>query len=282
MAEIGRVNTLTVIKRAPQGVYLQAGWLGEILLPTRQVPEGCQVGDELEVFVYLDSEDRYIATTQKPKAQVGEVAFLKVADINRFGAFLDWGLPKELLVPFNQQQVTMKEGQSYVVYLYSDEESRRIVGSSKLHKFVRHAPKLFRQGQPVEFIITDKTDIGYSAVIENQSWGVLFFCDAANPPRVGQKMKGYIKRIRDDGKIDLSLQQPGYGRIEKISARVLAELDRSGGYIPLSDKSPPGLIAARFSVSKSAYKMAIGSLYRQRLITIEKEGIRITEKGRDA
>lgn len=282
MADIGKTNHLTVMKTAPQGIYLQGGWLGEILLPTRQVPEGTKPGDELEVFIYLDSEDRYIATTKSPKAQVGEVAFLKVVDVGNYGAFLDWGLPKDLLVPFNQQQITMKEDKSYLVYLYSDDETRRIAASSKLNRFIKHLPQYFKQGEAVDLIITDKTDIGYSAVINNKSWGVLFFSDVVTPLRIGQKTKGFIKRLRDDGKIDLSLHAPGYAKVEGLSAEVLTALKESDGFIPLSDKSAPEKIHARFGVSKNAYKMAIGALFKQRLITIEKQGITITETGKDA
>lgn len=282
MADIGRVNNLTVLRTAPQGVYLQGGWLGEILLPTRYVPDGCKSGDKLDVFIYLDSEDRYIATTEKPLAQVGEVAFLKVAEVNPFGAFLDWGLPKDLLVPFNEQASTMKEGQSYLVYLYSDDESHRIAASSKLNKFIRHRPEYFTKGQSVELQINERTDLGYSAVIDHRSWGVLFYSDVVKPLRIGQKIRGYIKRIRDDDKIDLSLHAPGYAVVDDVSRKVLRELANNDGFLPLSDKSEPGLIYDRFGVSKRAYKMTIGTLYKQQLITIEKDGIRLTEQGKNA
>ncbi len=282
MADIGRVNSLLVLRSTPQGLYLQGGWLGEVLLPTRYVPEGCRVGDTIDAFIYLDSEDRYIATTEKPKAQVGEVAFLKVVEVNDFGAFLDWGLPKDLLVPFNQQATTMKEGQSYLVYLYTDDETHRIAASSKLNKFIRHRPEYFTKGHAVELYISDKTDLGYVAVIEHRSWGVLFYSDVVKPLRIGQRIKGYIKRIRDDGKIDLSLHAPGFAVVDDMSRKVLRELAKNDGFLPLSDKSEPELIYDRFGVSKRAYKMTIGTLYKQQLITIEKDGIRLTEQGKDA
>jgi hypothetical protein len=282
LADIGRVNSLLVLRSTPQGLYLQGGWLGEVLLPTRYVPEGCRVGDTIDAFIYLDSEDRYIATTEKPKAQVGEVAFLKVVEVNDFGAFLDWGLPKDLLVPFNQQATTMKEGQSYLVYLYTDDETHRIAASSKLNKFIRHRPEYFTKGHGVELYISDKTDLGYVAVIEHRSWGVLFYSDVVKPLRIGQRIKGYIKRIRDDGKIDLSLHAPGFAVVDDMSRKVLRELAKNDGFLPLSDKSEPELIYDRFGVSKRAYKMTIGTLYKQQLITIEKDGIRLTEQGKDA
>ncbi len=282
MAEIGRINSLKVIKTAPQGVYLQGGWLGEVLLPTRWVPEGCQIGDQLDVFIYLDSEDRYIATTQTPLVQVGEAASLKVADVNDFGAFLDWGMPKQLLVPFNQQQVAMQKGKSYVVYVYTDDRTHRIAASSKLNKFIAHRSEGFKNGQSVKLLITDKTDIGYSAIVENRSWGVLFYSDVNHPLHIGQTVPGFIKRVRDDGKIDLSLLAPGYAKVEGIGAKVLAQLKKQNGYLPISDRSDPELIKKQFGVSKRTYKMAIGGLFKQKLITIEEDGIRITEKGNNA
>ncbi|ARU55053.1 RNA binding S1 [Oleiphilus messinensis] len=280
MANIGRFNKLRVLKSAPQGVYLQGGWLGEILLPKREVPETCNPGDEIDVFVYLDSEDRYIATTKKPKAQVGEVASLKVVSVSHFGAFLDWGLPKDLLVPANEQQKTMQADHYYSVFLYTDEASNRIAGSSKLNKFISHDSKGFANAQKVDLLITDKTDIGYSAVINHRSWGLLFFSDVASPLKIGTRCTGFIKRIREDGKIDLSLQAPGYAKVDDLSRKVLNALIKADGFLPLSDKSSPDSIRDAFAVSKNAYKMTIGALYKQQLITIDKDGIRITDKGK--
>jgi len=279
LAEIGRVNHLFVESIAPQGVYLQGGWLGKILLPKRFVPKNIEAGDYVDVFVYLDSEDRYIATTQKPKAQVGEVAFLKVVEVNQVGAFLDWGLPKDLLVPFNQQQKAMAVGQSYPVYIYSDDETHRIAASSKLNRFICRLSDDYQQGQAVELIISDRTDIGYSAVINHHVWGVLFYSDVVTPLKIGQKIKGYIKRIREDGKIDLSLHKPGFAKVEDLSVRILKALNQHQGFLPLSDKSAPDEIYQMFNVSKKAYKMTIGTLYKKRLIAIDKDGIRLTDQG---
>lgn len=282
MAEIGRVNHLFVESVAPQGVYLQGGWLGKILLPKRYVPDDCEAGDYLDAFIYLDSEDRYIATTQKPKAQVGEVAFLKVVEVNQVGAFLDWGLPKDLLVPFNQQHKTLEVGKSYLVYLYSDDETHRIAATTKLNKFISRMSDAYQQGQAVELIISDKTDIGYSAIINHHTWGVLFFSDVVTPLKHGQKLKGYIKRIREDGKIDLSLNKPGFAITEDLSIKILKALNQQQGFLPLSDKSPPEEIYQAFNVSKKAYKMTIGTLYKKKLITIEKDGIRLTDESKNA
>ncbi|KZZ19752.1 GntR family transcriptional regulator, partial [Oleiphilus sp. HI0081] len=239
MAKIGRNNLLEVIKFEPQGAYLQGGWLGEILLPKRYVPEDCEVGDPLNVFVYLDSKDRFIATTQTPRAQVGEVAFLEVTDVNNIGAFLDWGLPKDLLVPYNQQHMTMEVGKSYLVYIYTDEETHRIAASTKLNKYIGRLPNDYKQGQKVDLAISATTDLGYSAVIDNQYWGLLFFSDVVRPLKIGQKVKGFIKQVRNDGKVDLSLHAPGFKKIENLAERVLDRLEKSEGYLPLSDKSKP-------------------------------------------
>jgi len=278
LANIGQKNLLEVIKIAPHGAYLQGGWLGEILLPNKFVPEDCEIGDPLNVFVYLDSEDRFIATTEKSKAQVGELAFLKVVEVNKVGAFLDWGLPKDLLVPFNQQQTTMEEGKAYLVYVYTDEETHRIAASSKLNKFIERHPSGYEKGQRVELIVNAMTDIGYSAVINHKDWGVLFYSDVVKPLTIGQKINGFIKRVRDDGKVDLSLQAPDFKqKVDDLSTRILDTLNKQDGFLALSDKSPPKQIYDTFGVSKKSFKMTIGALYKKQLITIEPGGIRTTD-----
>tara|TARA_R110001592_G_scaffold59200_1_gene179571 strand:+ start:15304 stop:16149 length:846 start_codon:yes stop_codon:yes gene_type:complete len=273
LAKIGRTNLLEVVKLENHGAYLQGGWLGEILLPKRYVPEDCEIGDPLNVFIYLDSEDRYIATTQTPKAQVGEVAYLKCISVNPTGAFFDWGLPKDLLVPFSEQHKPLKEDSSYLVYLYSDEESHRIAGSTKLNKYIEKDPEGYSQGQAVTLLINEKTDIGYSAVINHKHWGVLFYSDVVKPLKIGQKVSGFIKRIRDDGKIDLSLHAPGFAKIDTLAEKLLSLLQKNDGFLALSDKSPPEDIYDQLSVSKKSYKTAIGTLYKKKLIRIAPEGI---------
>lgn len=273
MANIGRKNLLEVVKLENHGAYLQGGWLGEILLPKRYVPEDCEIGDPINVFIYLDSEDRYIATTQTPKAQVGEVAYLNCIAVNPTGAFFDWGLPKDLLVPFSEQHKPLKEGNNYLVYLYSDEESHRIAGSTKLNKYIDRNPKDYSQSQAVTLHINEKTDIGYSAVIDHKNWGVLFYSDVVKPLKIGQKVSGFIKRIRDDGKIDLSLQAPGFAKIDTLAEKILMLLKKNDGFLALSDKSPPEDIYDQLSVSKKSYKTAIGTLYKKKLIRIKQEGI---------
>lgn len=273
LAKIGRKNLLEVVKLENHGAYLQGGWLGEILLPKRYVPEDCEIGDPINVFVYLDSEDRYIATTQTPKAQVGEVAFLECVSVNKTGAFFDWGLPKDLLVPFSEQHMPFKEGNSYLVFLYSDVETHRIAASSKLNKFIEKHPEGYQQGDPVSLHISEKTDIGYSAIINHKDWGVLFYSDVVKPLKFGQKVSGFIKRIREDGKIDLSLHAPGFAKIDTLAEKVLNLLQKNDGFLALSDKSKPEEIYQHLSASKKSFKTAIGTLYKKKLIRIEREGV---------
>lgn len=276
MAKIGRQNLLEVLKLEAHGAYLQGGWLGEILLPKRYVPSDCEPGDPINVFVYLDSEDRFIATTQTPKAQVGEVAFLKCIELNKTGAFFDWGLPKDLLVPFNQQHMPLKEEKSYLVYLYTDPETHRIAASTKLNKFIKSHNEHYQQGDPVSLQISSRTDLGYSTVINNDTWGMIFYSDVVKPLKVGQKVSGFIKRIREDGKIDLSLHAPGFAKIDSLAEKILMLLEKNEGYLPLSDKSSPELIYDQLSASKKSFKTAIGTLYKKQLIRLEADGIYLT------
>ena len=277
MAELGKLNTLTVIKKLDFGIYLDGGEGEEILLPRRYVPEGCSVGDQLEVFVYLDSEDMLIATTETPKAEVGECAFLKVIEVNRVGAFLDWGLPKDLLVPFGEQQKPMQVGQSYVVYLYIDPASERIAASTKLDKFLSDTSPYYKEQQAVELLICGRTDLGYRAVVDGATIGLLFKSDVLQPISIGQKMKGYIKHIRADKKLDLCLQLVNRQALDALSKQILAYLNKEGGQSTLTEKSPPDMIAKQFGVSKSSYKKALGKLYKQRLIVIEKTHITLVK-----
>ncbi len=281
MADIGEMNTLKVLSVDPYGALLAAAELGDILLPKRLVPGDCKEGDEVEVFLFVDAKDRVSATTAKPKAKIGEVAFLKVAQTTAVGAFLDWGLPKDLLVPFANQRSRMKQGQRYVVYVYLDENSDRVAASSKLNRFIRYDSSSYKKGQAVDLMITDITDIGYNAVINHRNWGLLFFDDVVKRLKVGDSMKGYIMNIREDGRIDLSLEAIGFAKVKSLRERILSELAKNDGYLPLSDKSPAEDIYEKFGVSKKSYKMTIGTLYKQRVIVINREGIRLTTKSSD-
>ena len=275
MVQIGRYNNLEVVKEVDFGVYLNGGEDGNILLPLRYVPERCKVGDVMRVFVYLDSEDDLIATTETPLAQVGEFACLKVVDVNNAGAFLDWGLPKDLLAPYGQQKHKMQEGQLWAVFLYLDPHTNRIVASSKIDKFLNQEPAEYRTGQEVSLLVCDRTEIGYTTIINGKHWGVLFHGDIADDIDTGYTGQGFIKRVRPDGKIDLSLTKPGYDKasVSQLGQQILDKMKQSKGFLPLNDKSDPELIKIMFGTSKRNFKHAIGGLYKQRLIRIESDGI---------
>ncbi len=275
MAEIGVFNNLRVIKEVDFGVYLDGGEHEEILLPRRYVPENCNVDDNIRVFIYLDSEDRFIATTETPYAMVGDFALLKVVAVESVGAFLDWGLLKDLLVPFGEQSPTMEIGKSYIVRIYVDKQSNRIAATTRLDRYLDNDPGNFHAGQEVELLICNQTDIGYKAIINGTHWGVLYSNEVFQPLKSGQKAKGYIKKVREDNKIDLSLHKPGYERVDDITDTILNVLKEQGGFISVTDKSSPETINKLFGVSKKTYKKAIGAIYRKRLITIESDGIRL-------
>jgi hypothetical protein len=275
VAEIGKYNKLRVIKEVDFGVYLDGEKEGEILMPLRYVPKDCQVGDYVDVFLYLDSEDRLVATTEKPYAQVGEFAMLRVKSANKIGAFLDWGIMKDLLVPFREQKVTMTEERSYLVCIYVDEETQRIAASAKLNKFLDKTLPEYTVGQEVDLIIESETDLGYKAIINNSHWGILYENEVFEQLAKGLKLKGYIKKIRTDNKIDLSLHPLGYDKVDPITQMILDELKKERGFIAVSDKSDAELVYRVFGISKKSFKQAVGALYKRRLITIEKDGIRL-------
>lgn len=257
------------------GAYLDGENLGDILLPIKDVPEDCKPEDMLDVFVYMDSEDRIIATTQTPKAMVGDIAMLKVVATSTVGAFLDWGLLKDLMVPFSEQGNPMEVGRSYLVYVYLDEKTDRIVASTKLESFLDLTPKQYAEEQEVELLITYQSDLGYKAVVEGVHTGMLYANEIYQDIKPGQKIKGYIKKIREDGKLDLLLQKPGFEKIDDFSLLLLKELSDSDGFIALNDKSHPDKIKSKFHVSKKVFKKAIGALYKQKKITLENGGIRL-------
>lgn len=278
MVKIGKINTLSVIKKVEFGLYLDAQDLGEILLPNKHAPENCDVGDEVNVFLYLDSDDRPIATTQKPKVQVNEVAYLEVVDINKAGAFLDWGLDKDLMVPYSEQHKPFEVGKSYIVTVYAGQHDGRLVASSKIDKYIEDidAEQLFKPQQQVDLIIANSTELGFKAIINNTHWGVLYENEVFQRLSFGQSKKGFIKRVREDGKIDLILQG-GKETRDKYAKIILIYLQKQGGFAAVHDKSDPRLISNLFGMSKKAFKKAIGGLYKDRVITIEKDGIRLIE-----
>jgi predicted RNA-binding protein (virulence factor B family) len=273
MTQIGKYNTLKVLRKVEFGFYLDGQPEGDILLPLRYAPANCKVGQEIEVFIYLDSEDRLIATTEHPYATVGQFAYLKVASVNPVGAFLDWGLPKDLLVPFREQKQPMEEGKSYVVFIYIDGDTNRIAASAKLSQFLNHEPVNYLPGDEVDLMITSISDLGFKAAINNRHEGVLYRNEVFFNLRKGQKIKGYIHRIRPDGKIDLRLYKEGYQKIDEMSQLVLEELEKQDGFLPLTDKSEAEEIYNTLGISKKNFKQAIGALYKLRMIDITKNGI---------
>jgi len=274
---LGQYNLLCVIKKVEFGLYLDGGKYGDILLPRQYTDDNTVIGDSIEVFIYLDSEDRIVATTLKPKAVVGECAYLKVVQVNRIGAFMDWGLPKDLLVPFNQQQKPMQKGYSYAVYVYVDESTERIAASSRLEDFIGDAPDQLRPDQAVDLMIYAKSDLGFKAVIDGRYLGQLFENEVFRPLHYGEKLTGFIKRVRTDGKIDLILQQATSGARTSLADSILRHLNENNGVSTLTDKSPPDSIYSAYGVSKAAYKKALGTLYKSRQIKIEKHRITLVE-----
>lgn len=277
MVEIGKYNTLTVVKIVDFGVYLDGGERGEILMPKEYVPANCFPDDEVRVFVYFDSEDRIVATTEVPYVKVGEFAFLKVVAVSHVGAFLDWGLRKDLLVPFREQRDPMVEGKSYLVYAYADKASDRIVASTKVDKYLDQVFPEYEVNEEVDILIARKTDLGYAVIINNMHWGLIYDNEVFQIIKIGQKMKGYIKAIREDEKIDVSLQAPGYAKIEGLAGVILEKIKDYDGILDLSDKSDPEEIYRVFGCSKKNYKKALGTLFKQGLIEINDTEVRLNE-----
>ena len=277
--KVGRTNVLRVVKRLPFGAYLSPGSakkghdLEEILLPKRYEPENLKVDDLIKVFIYRDSEDRLIATTETPLAQVDECAYLKVVDVNQVGAFMDMGLMKDLFVPFAEQSTRMKVGESYVVHLYLDEHSGRIMASSKLDKFLFETSHYHKPEQAVDLLVYAETELGYKAVIGSNYTGLLYKNELLKPLQIGDKLSGYIKAIRPDKKIDLTLQLTSEKTRPDLANKILAHLKESNGTSTITDKSPPEEIYQVFDVSKKSYKKALGALYKRKLILIEKDKI---------
>ena len=278
MIRLGHSYDLSVVKLVDFGVYLDAGDLGEVLLPRKYAAPDLSPGDVVEVFLYLDSEDRPVATTQVPTAEVGQFAYLPVVAVTKVGAFLDWGLDKDVLVPFSEQHRPMEQGRSYLVFLYIDMIDGRIVASSKVNRFLEDGEDHeFRPGQGVDLIIANSTDLGYKAIINHSHWGVLYKNEVFQRLSFGQSIKGFIKTVRADGKIDLSLQAGQVSRDEAAN-KILDYLDSQGGFASVHDKSEPKRISELFGISKAAFKRAIGGLYKQGLIRIEKDGIRLLDR----
>lgn len=275
MVKIGKYNTLKVVKDLDFGVYLDGGDGLEILLPARYVPKNTKPGDEIEVFIYHDNEGRIIATTAKPLALADEFQFMEVKSVNETGAFLDWGLMKDLLVPFKEQKMPMREGRWYLVYVHIDHITGRIVASARIDKYLDNTVPEYTFNQEVDLLVAEETEIGYKVIVNNTHWGLIYHSEVFRRLEKGDRLKGYIKEVREDEKIDISLTPLGYQKVEGIASTILEALKMQGGYIAVHDKSEPDVIYSLFRCSKKAFKQAIGALYKQHLISLEKEGIRL-------
>lgn len=275
MLNIGNYNTLRIIKILSFGAYLDGGEGKEILLPTRYVPDRAQVGDEVEVFIYHDNEGRLIATTLHPKAVVGEFAFMQVKSVNTTGAFLDWGLMKDLLVPYKEQKLTMREGKWYLVYVRLDHVTGRVMASARIEKFLNNIPPKYEFNQEVSLLVADDTEIGYKVIVNNLHWGMVYHNQVFQRLEKGEHLKGYVKEIREDDKLDISLTPLGYQKVDGIAQTILQALQMQNGFLPVHDKSDPEVIYSLFRCSKKAFKQAIGALYRQHRIALEPDGIRL-------
>jgi len=272
---LGKYNQLEVVKEVDFGVYLNGGGDGEILLPSRYVPEGCRPGDMLNVFIYLDNEERLIATTLQPLVQVGEFACLEVAWVNEYGAFLDWGLMKDLFVPFREQKMKMQKGHRYVIHAHVDEDSYRIMASAKVEKFLSKDMPPYQPGEEVEVMAWQKTDLGYKVIVDNKFSGLVYQKEIFKALEPGMRMPAYVRQVREDGKIDLTLQKDGLQKVGDFSGVLLQYIKEQGGHTPLNDKSAAEDIYDTFGVSKKTFKKAVGDLYKKRLVLLVEDGIRL-------
>lgn len=274
MIRIGRFNQLTVLKQLPRGLQLDGGRAGEILLPKQYVTDDMVIGKQVKVFIYRDSQDRLIATTETPLAQADEFAWLRVADVTKIGGFLEWGLPKDLFVPFAEQNRPLIPGKKVLVRIYLDDEDR-LAASTKLDSFLYDEGDTFKIGQAVDLMVADETELGRKVIVNHSHWGLVYHSDIHKELRKGKTLAGYIKNVRADKKLEISLEKPGYAKVEGIAEKVLTKLKNANGFLPLNDKSQPQDIKREFGVSKNAFKQAIGTLYKQRLIKIESDGIHL-------
>lgn len=270
---LGAYNLLKVVKKVDFGMYLDGGVEGEILLPSRYVPEGCKVGDELDVFIYLDQDERPVATTLKPLAKVGDFVCLEVAWVNDFGAFLNWGLMKDLFCPFREQKKRMERGQRYIVHVGVDDDSYRMMASAKVEHYLSHDIPPYSHGDEVDLLVWQKTELGFKVIVDNKYAGLVYDSQVFRPLTTGDCLKGYVDKVRPDGKLDITIQRTGRQATEDFSEVLLQYLKDNNGHCDLGDKSPSELIADRFKVSKKTFKKAVGDLYKRRVITIGDDGI---------
>jgi predicted RNA-binding protein (virulence factor B family) len=275
---LGKYNQLEVVKFVDFGLYLNGGDDGEILLPKRYIPEGTKEGDLLNVFLYLDNEERLVATTQTPLIQVGEFGYLEVSWVNQYGAFLNWGLMKDLFVPFREQKMRMVQGKSYIVYCYQDEESFRLMASAKVDKFLSKDRPPYEAGEQVNILIWQKTELGFKAIVENKYAALLYDSEIFQPLHTGMQLKAFVKQVREDGKIDLILQKAGPRKVDDFAETLLKYIREHNGFTSFNDKSDAEVIYQTFGVSKKTFKKAVGELYKMRLIILQPDGIRLKDE----
>ncbi|MAN28299.1 MULTISPECIES: CvfB family protein [Mesonia] len=278
MLSIGEYHTLTIDRDTPPGLFLKddsGEKENEVLLPNKYKPESFEIGDELEVFVYLDHDERPVATTLQPYVQLDEFAFLECVDVTKMGAFLDWGLEKHLFVPFKEQAYPMKKGEHYLIFCYLDEETQRLVASSKVNHFLDNSDVTVEPFEKVDVIVTNKTDIGFNLIVNELHQGLVYHDDVFQDLKTGDQLEGWVKKIRKDNKIDVTLQRPGYRSIEPNADAIYNELQLQDGFLPLTDKSTPEEIKNWLEMSKKSFKRAVGTLYKKRVISIEEDGIRL-------
>jgi len=278
MIDIGRFNSLEIIETRSNGLLLDAGRALTLVLPIDQVSRGYQPGERIDVFIYLTTDGQPAATTTSPLAEVGQVAWLEIVDVTELGAFAHWGLPRDLFIPFAEQQYPLRKGKHVLVWIYLDNQGR-IAGSTRIDHWIKDSATGLEVGQEVALLIADQTELGLKAVINNHSWGLLYGNELFRKLNKGQRVTGYIKRIRDDNKIDLSLEKPGFSksRIEIVENQIIQQLEASNGQMALTDKSPPETIYATFGVSKKVFKQALGALYKQRRITLNADGVKLVK-----
>lgn len=276
MINIGQFNTLNIIKDTGIQLYLDGNSHGDILLTDKQSPKQAKVGDSLDVFIYTGSDGQLLATQKNPYVKMDGVAWLKVISIGPAGAFLDWGIAKDLLVPFSEQDYELEESHFCLVKVYLDKQNR-IAASTYLNHYISDEAHYLQEGDEVSLIIAGKTDLGFKAVVNDNFWGILYHNEVFQPLREGQKLTGYIKKIREDNKIDLSLNKTGHTHVLSVSEQIIQRLEDNNGFLELSDKSSPEAINAAFGVSKKVFKHALGTLYKERRITLTKTSISLNE-----
>ncbi len=277
MLFLGKFNDLTIERKTSVGLFLSEPEGTEVLLPNKYVSDEMVIGDTIRVFVYKDSEDRPVATTQTPLLLRNEFGYLRVRDVNSYGAFLDWGLEKDLFVPFSEQITKMGTGESHVVFLYLDRRTDRLLATARWRQNLDNSRLLVKEGDEVDLLVAERTDLGYNVIINNYHLGLIYYSDVFRPIAVGIQLKGYVRLIREGNKIDVSLEKAGYERIEAHAAGIYETLKQNNGFLPLSDKSSPEEIEKRLGTSKKNFKKAIGGLYKRGLITLEENGIRLKE-----